>query len=119
MPDLYQIVNFRPFADDGRSYGGAVYRGPGSYLHVVLDNHHSGLAYLEPGIVRPLRVSESVAADHYVILQDHSVAEPASFANDAVRMDHHMIANPDVMIDHTMSQYRNVVSDDHVVSDNR
>src|SRR5262245_41686658 len=117
MPDLHQIVNFRPLADDRRAYSGAVYRGPSAYLHVVFDNYRSGLPYLKPGIVRPLRISESVAADHDVVLQDHPVAEFAPFANDAVRVDQDAGAYPSALIDHAMRQYRNVVSDDHVVSD--
>src|SRR5262245_61933549 len=117
MTDLHQIVNFRPLADDRLAYGGAVSCGPRAYLHVVLDNYRPGLTYLKPGIVRPLRVSESVAADHNAVLQDHPVAESASFSDDAMRMNQDVIAYPDALIDRAMGQYRNVVSDGHVVSD--
>src|SRR5215510_6507903 len=117
MPDLHQIVNFRPLADDRRAYGGAVYRGARAYLHIVFDNYRSGLPYLEPGIVRPLRISESVAADHYVVLQDHPVAEFATFADDAMRVDHDSCAYPCALIDYAMRHYRSVVSDDDVFSD--
>src|SRR6266498_2658515 len=112
MPDLHQIVNFRPLADHRRAYGGAVYRGARAYLHIVFDNYRPGLPYLKPGIVRPLRISESVAADHDVVLQDHPVAERASFADDAMRVDHDVGAYPGAMIDHAMRQYRNVLSND-------
>src|SRR5262252_1395607 len=117
MPDLHQIVNFRPLADDRRAYGGAVYCGPCAYFHIVLDNYRPRLTYLKPGIVRPLRVSKSVAADHNVVLQDHPVAESASFADDAMRVDHDACAYPGALIDHAMRQYRSVVSDDHVGAD--
>src|SRR5262245_28399745 len=117
MPDLHSIVNFRPLADHRRSYCGSVDPGARAYLHIVFDNYCSGLPYLKPGIVRPLRISESVPADHDVVLQDHPVAERASFADDAMRVDHDVGAYPDALIDHAMRQYRNVISDDHVVSD--
>src|SRR5215470_4880913 len=114
MPDLYQIVNFCPPADDCRAYGGAVYRRSRAYFNIILDNHHAGLPYFEPGIVRPFRVSESVASDHDVVLQYHPVAESASFTDYAMRMDQDAIAYPHILIDHTMRQDRNVVSDSHV-----
>src|SRR5215813_5291610 len=117
MPDLHQIVNFRPPADHRRANGGAVYRGARAYLHIVFDNYRPGLPYLKPGIVRPLRIPESVAADHDVVLQDHSIAERASFADDAMRVNHDAVAYPGASIDLLMRQYRNVVSDDHIVSD--
>src|SRR5262245_1893993 len=102
MPDLHQIVNFRPLADDRRAYGRAVYRSPGAYLHIILDNYRSSLPYFEPGIILTLRVSESVAADHDVVLQYHPVAEPASFTDDAMRMNQDAIAYPGALIDHTV-----------------
>src|SRR5882672_3432154 len=117
MTDLYQIVNFRSLVDDCRPYSGAVYCGPCAYLNIILDNHYAGLPYFEPGIVRTLRVSEPVAAYHDVVLKDHSVAESASFTDNAMRMNQDAIAYLRILVNHAMRQYRNVVSDAHVLSD--
>src|SRR5882724_3541845 len=46
--DLDQVVDFDAPTDEGSSEGGAVDRGVGTYLHIVLQFHDSHLWNLDP-----------------------------------------------------------------------
>jgi hypothetical protein len=92
MRDLDQVVDFDAPTNEGSSEGGAVDRGVGTYLHIVLQFHDSHLWNLNPLLTLP-RISKPIAPYNDSGVQHHPVSNPTSVADNDVRMQHTILSN--------------------------
>src|SRR3990172_8390764 len=74
VPDLDQIINFRPLADDRILKSPAIDRRIGADLDVVLDYDAADLGHLEMP-PWPHGVAEPVLANSYSRVQDDAIAD--------------------------------------------
>src|ERR1700722_15038106 len=86
MAPLPQAVDLGPALDARLAHGRPVHRGERLNLDIVLNHRHAGLDNLEVRSRARFRETESVAAYHHPVLQDHSIPDPAEFADDGVRV---------------------------------
>src|SRR5689334_23209883 len=74
VPDLHEIINFRPFPDDRILKGASIHAAVGANLHVVLDDHAADLRHLEVALAAHGE-AKAVLADPHAGMQDHPVAD--------------------------------------------
>ena len=72
--DLDEVVDLRPAADDGRTHGRPVDRGPCSDLDIVLDDDGADMGDSAVPIIATV-VAETVAPDDGGAVHDHAAAE--------------------------------------------
>ena len=97
---LHQAVDLGAALHARFAHRGAIHRGEALHLHIVLDHGDAGLHDLEVGAVGALGETESVAAHHHAVLQDHAVADAAELAHRGVRMRQEIVADLGAFIDH-------------------
>src|SRR5215831_942713 len=94
VADLHKVVDLRAPTDDGPTEHGAVDRGVGTDVHVVLDHDDADLRDLAmPGAVED--VAEPVAPDDGTRLDDHPAAEADALAQHHPWMEHRILADLD------------------------
>jgi len=69
--------------------------------------------------IRAFRKTKSIASDHNAILQNHTVAEAAEFANDRMGMKNAVFTNGRAFVDHCMRMQGCSAADRDVVADHR
>src|SRR6185369_2034118 len=99
MTNLDQVVDLRAAFDASFAGRGAIDSRVRANLDVVFDHHATDLRNLEPVFVFVLRESETVAADHYIVMNDHALADDGIRADGHAGMDFTVIVNSDVFID--------------------
>src|SRR5439155_1537794 len=92
VTDLDEVVELGPAADDRLPQGGAVDRGVGADLDIVLDQHGADLSDL------PVRfavedVAEAVGADHGARMDHDALAEPHPGAHGDARVHDRRLAD--------------------------
>src|SRR5581483_574851 len=97
VPDLNEIINFRPLTDDRVLERAAVDAAVGADLHVVLDDHPADLGDLEVP-AGPHGEAEPVLADPDAGMQDYPVAyecmgDGAAGPDKAVASDRNPVAD--------------------------
>ena len=115
--DLAEVVYLHAVADDGGFHFRAVDGGAGSDFHIVADDDIPEMLDLLPGAVWLRSVAKAVRADHRIGMNDdivpdhHSRVDAHSRINDAVLADDGIVTDIDVLED------LRVVTDDGVVAD--
>jgi hypothetical protein len=117
MADLHEVVDLRPFADDGLAEGGTVDGRAGADLHVVLDAHDPDLRDL---VVLTLIVggeAEAVRADHHAAVDDAPPADPAAVVDRDVGKDDRAVADERAGLDGDVRVDHHVLADDRIRPD--
>src|SRR5256885_4193307 len=83
VPDLYEVVDFRPFTDDSRAERAAIDRNIGANFNIVMDNHVADLRYFAVN-ASVEHISESIRADHGPGMNRHALADLRARIHDHV-----------------------------------
>ena len=108
--NLYEVVEFHPFADDGRAHGGAVDGGVGTYLDIIFENHVAYLGNLGIFAVGLRSEPETVGSDDNACVQGAVVADYAAVIDFHTRVEGDVVADGDVVAHIYLRVYLDILS---------
>ena len=77
MADLNQVVDLRSASDSRLTYRRAIDGCAGADLDVVLNHHAAGLRNFQPALLFVLCITEAIATDHHVVVNDDTLRQVA------------------------------------------
>src|SRR5688572_860209 len=117
MSDLDQVVDLRTASDATLAYRRAIDRRGGADLDVVVNHHASRLRNLEPSSLLVFRITEAVATDDGVVVNDHPLADYGPFAHGDAGVDHRSAADRHVVVDRDVRMNRDARSNLYITAD--
>src|SRR5436305_889004 len=117
MSNLHQVVDLRASPNAGFAHAGPIDACISLNFNIVFNNGGAGLHDFVPLTRFVLGKTEAVATDHYSVLKDDGVSNPAIFAHDRVRVSEKTMSDARATVDHNVGQQHSMVTNFDILPD--
>jgi hypothetical protein len=118
VTNLYKIIHFRSTSNSTFTNRRSIDCCACPNLDIVIKNYASCLWDFEPMSLLIFRVSETVATDHGVVVNNDSLTNHGSFPNRNSGVNHRISSDANILINRHVWMDANTICDGHIATNN-